>query len=317
MRRLLRLLKNPYRSIQSVKLRVKFRQRKITMGSDYPDKIFYVIRRIPPGEGMFSNIHNIMAHIKYAVNNHWVPLIDMQNYATRYDMSVPIMGSKNTWEHLFEQPFNYTLDMILHAKNIILSSGYDLPDADIVSECIFDENKIKNNNQIMSKYIRLKKNILEEVRLKKNMVLSNRRVLGVFLRGTDYNSKAKRLRDHQIQPRLQYVIDDAKKYLHLWRCDALFLVTEDADISLAFKKTFGDKVILLPKDRVNSYHGESNPINHLQIDRYSHSVEYITEINILSCCDCFLGSMAGGSIAAFELRGKHYDNQYIYNIGKH
>ena len=118
MKRLLRLLKNPYRSIQSLKLRLKFRQHKITMGSDYPDKIFYVIRRIPPGEGMFSNIHNIMAHIKYAVNNHWIPLIDMQNYATRYDMSVPIMGSKNTWEHLFEQPFNYTLDMILHAKNI-------------------------------------------------------------------------------------------------------------------------------------------------------------------------------------------------------
>ena len=49
-----------------------------------PDTTFYVIRRSDGHAGINSQFNTNLGHVRYAVNNGWIPVIDMQNYPNAY-----------------------------------------------------------------------------------------------------------------------------------------------------------------------------------------------------------------------------------------
>ena len=62
-------------------------------GKNFPDKIFYVIRRNPLGSGLLSIFHWVLNHTLYAILNGYIPVVNMADYKTHYNEIVPIDGT--------------------------------------------------------------------------------------------------------------------------------------------------------------------------------------------------------------------------------
>ncbi|MCC8192296.1 MAG: hypothetical protein LIO41_04575 [Ruminococcus sp.] len=93
------------------------------------DKMIYIIRRVEKC-GFFSNYFFVLGHIIYALNNNYIPVVDMENYMTLYSEHKELHGTKNAWEYYFYQPIGkISLECAYESKEYILSSGlyqYDL-----------------------------------------------------------------------------------------------------------------------------------------------------------------------------------------------
>lgn len=66
----------------------------------------------------------------------------------------------------------------------------------------------------------------------------NDRVLGVHLRGTDYSGK--KPNDYAIPPPNEFAVKVIVEKIRDWKCNKIFLATEDKAIIQFFKDTFGD-----------------------------------------------------------------------------
>ena len=64
------------------------------------NQIFYVIQRFRGG-GMFSNLNYVIHHLRIANDLGCIPVIDMQNFPTKYNETNPIKGTRNAWEYFF------------------------------------------------------------------------------------------------------------------------------------------------------------------------------------------------------------------------
>ena len=77
-----------------------------SFGEKNSDKVFYVICRDYAGawkEGLFSWWTYVMKNIRYALENEYIPIVDMQNFGSLY-MEKDMIGKINAWEQYFRQP---------------------------------------------------------------------------------------------------------------------------------------------------------------------------------------------------------------------
>ena len=81
-------------------------EQKKSFGNKNPDKPFFVIRLYPPAAGFLADYNYVLGYMKYAYDNGWIPVVDMQNYQTLYNEDHPIHGTTNVWEYFFEQPLD-------------------------------------------------------------------------------------------------------------------------------------------------------------------------------------------------------------------
>ena len=161
---------------------------------------YYIIRRQDPTVGLFSNYLIFAGKIKYALQNGFIPVIDMKNYPNAY-LQPNLLGKENAWEYYFEQPFKINLDEAYNSENVILSSG---DDGEFVSGTMATFN---NKNNILTEWrmlvklglLKVRDDLMKEFTDTYNKIFSeNDRVMGVLMRGTDYT--ARRPNGHPIPP---------------------------------------------------------------------------------------------------------------------
>ena len=54
------------------------KQRHVFLGFNYPDKKFYLIRSFNATSGIFTNFTVFLKHLRFAIENGLIPVIDMQ-----------------------------------------------------------------------------------------------------------------------------------------------------------------------------------------------------------------------------------------------
>jgi hypothetical protein len=219
-----------------------YREKRERYGEENADQTFYIIRRQDSyiGSGLFSHVITTVAHIKYAVEKGYVPVVDMMNYPNLY-ISKNELHKVNPWDYYFEQPGGYKVEDIKSSKNIILSNGgipTHRPNA------ILPKEELSVWKEYTNKYIKL----IPEVENKINKewsyyVKPNMRVLGVLCRGTDYI--ARKPKGHPKQPDINMVIHKVKEIFSdekAYGFSKIFLATEDKMIYDKFKDIFGDAI---------------------------------------------------------------------------
>ncbi len=72
-------------------------------------KTYYIIRRADPMVGLFSNYIVFAGHIRFALANGLLPVIDMRNFPNAY-LEPKLLGKENAWEYYFRQPFDISLE---------------------------------------------------------------------------------------------------------------------------------------------------------------------------------------------------------------
>ena len=289
----------------------RWRERKISRGSDNPNICFYVIRRHANRAGLFSFALTNLASIKYALDQGYTPVIDMQNSPNPM-ISADEVGKVNAWDLFFEQPAGVNLNDISSSRHIILSTIHPpvkYPDYNSLS----DQEELNMWSYLMNKYIILLPEIENDVNSYINNCFRTKRILGVLCRGTDY--VAQRPKDHPIQPDVDLIIADSKKLIQQWNLELIYLATEDTDIWNRFSEEFPGKVVSFQNHHFSTSGNENvNDIANSLLSPYARNREYLTSIAILSRCNVLLAGATSGSIGAL-LMSKGYEYSHIYQLG--
>jgi hypothetical protein len=319
----------PDRAIKSILLKTihfarkyKYRERKTSYGNENPDKVFYIIGYPEFTAGLFSLVNAVLKHIVYAEKFGYIAVVDFQNFETQYHDS-GTFGKENAWEYFFEQPMGYSLRDISKSKNIIFSMKTSNPRIRILD---FDINLSdspdlqKYYNGLFQTYIRPNKTTQDYLAADESKIfIENRKLLGVLCRGTDYTRK--KPAGHEIQPDPKEIIINAKDIITKYKCTHIYLATEDQDIYDIFEKEFGDILLSNGQTRFSGRELENvqflaNVKKKRERDKYFLALEYLSSVNILSKCSCFIGGQTTGTFGVYALtKGFEYD--YVYNLGKY
>ena len=293
--------------------------KKTSFGDENKDKIFYVIGR---GEGglLWILLQNL-GHIAYAVERGYIPVIDLQNNDNQY-LERDALYKENAWEYYFKQPMGYNLQDISKSKNII----YNWDDAFPINYGIdVNINEDKENlyyfRKIYRKYIKFSDFAQEYLYNDFHSIMNDckYKTLGVLCRGTDYLYK--RPLGHYIQPEPEEVIKKAEEVMKCYKCEYLYLATEDHDIFTLFKQYFGNKLLTNNQLRFSKKDIENiqylSQINHnRKRDKYFMGLEYLSSIFLLSKCSCFIGGLTAGTTGVY-LMSDGFEYDFFYELGRY
>jgi len=292
-----------------------------SFGDLYPDKTFYVIRRRDKFAGVNSHFISAMGHIRYAVQNGWIPIVDMQNYPNAL-LDEKQFGIQNAWEYYFKQPCEYSLEEVYQSKNVILSDGipkkiYPNDSMDFLTRPDF----IQMWHQYFIKYVGLSDSLQKQIDQKSAQYFATKkrdRILGAFLRGTDYLTL--KPYEHPVQPSIHEAILKSAEVLKEQNCKWLFLVTEDQNILTAFQKEFADSLIYIKEQPRYGVMSAGEHIAeysfHRENDNYLKGMECMIQVGLLMECDCFIGGRTSGCVATLVMQPE-YDYTYFWNLGRY
>ena len=282
-------------------------------------KIYYIIRRLNTSVGLFSNYIVFAGQIKYALQNGWIPVIDMKNYPNNY-LDPVLLGKVNSWEYYFCQPIGgITLEEAYNSDNVILSSD-TVPDFPNASMSFYNnENNILDNWRAIVKLglLRLQPIIQEEISIIYNRLFSkNDKILGVYMRGTDYINLKPAY--HPIPPSVELVFDTIEAVRNKWNYNKIFLSAEDYDTVVRFKEKFGNICVTTNRQYIN-YDGKTNlPKYHSNRpnDFFLSGKEYLTDLVIMSNCNSLIAARCSGSVGVMMMSGG-FENQLVFDLGNY
>lgn len=285
-------------------------------GRQNPDKTFFIVRRTDTYSGLLSLLMTHLMRIDEAIKRGCIPVVDMQNNFNVY-LPEDKIGKENAWEYYFEQPMNYGLKDIRKSKNILLGSG-DVPEAFPYNDVKFasgETGELRYWQELAQKYIRLNQTTSKYIQeLENKMFEPGDRILGVKCRGTDY-LRAKP-EGHPRQPSVEQIIQKTEEVMQEMNCNKIFLATEDATMYDAFVEYFKDAVVTNKKEYVEYEKGPIGKVVYTEDtkEKYMEGLEYLSQIIILSRCNCFIAGLTSGTIGAM-LFTKGYEYSYIFDLG--
>lgn len=284
-----------------------------TYGSLYSSYIFYVIRNGETTSSLGPMMLWVLKQLKIMGEKGagYIPVIDL-SYFDNVFTDIDELEKINPWEYYFEQPTHFSLQAAYHAKNVILGNA----DVDVnLGDFIDDSELQKEYIRLFEKYIHISKRIEKKSSAIYNSIIRPEwKVLGVVFRGTDYKNRA--VPGEHRQPGIEDLIVKTKVLMHEWGCDHVFLATEDKGAVEIFKRNLGDQLVYTEKERYDSS-VECTQTHSFdrEFDRYLKGEEYLTEIYVLSKCDCLLSGRVGILGAALPMNAGKYENKYIYDLG--
>lgn len=294
---------------------VVWRERKTSFGNRDSGKKYYIVRRASKVQGLFSYVFTNLVRIENAIQQGYIPVVDMQNYRNSFQEKDQFKKI-NSWELFFEQPMNISLKDISNDKNIILGNG-GTPEfiPNTTEEFLNDTKSFSYWSSVMKTYVRpnskMKSYILDR---KKKLFPDSCRVVGVLGRGTDYTATKPYM--HPIQPEVSDLIAKTREVMEKYCCTHIFLATEDDGVYRAFKNAFGDSLVINQDVRYENTGRKLITEMHTERenDKFLTGRDYLTSVFILAQCNCLVAGKTSGSLAALLL-SDGYEYTYLFNLG--
>ncbi len=293
----------------------EFAERSVVNDSGSQTTHIYLIRRRPPGGGLFSNVNHVLQGIEYAKNLDMTPIVDMQNYWTSYSQKKPFNGSKNSWEYFFKPVSEVKISDIAQYKYLTLSKGDriqpDSPLADLGLGFVMDNELLMRYSQLYSENIRINEQTQKFIDRIKDFLEWESNTMGVFYRGTDY--VATKPKGHAKQPSLSMLLSRLESKLDKESYSRLFISTEDNEARKRLNSTYS--LIAYKEFREKKTIEKFLSNRHSQSKQTIEALGYLAEIYLLSECRSITCSIANGSASALLINGGKYSNPDILNLG--
>lgn len=293
--------------------------------NDSKDKIF-IIKRTPPGAGLFSNYMLILEHFVMNPNRNY--LIDWQNFKTEYNEKKAINGTKNAFEYYWNQPLDKSLKKVYRSKNYYITP--DRPDEKKLNfydlDTLLDEECL-NKFYLSSQRIQLNQTTQSHINNIYKSLLENKITLGIQHRSTDY--EILKPKDHYIQPTIDELVEQAQILYETKNFEQIFISSDDKKaidefiikINIDVPVKFTNRSLINSEENPREYNNNSKIIAKSKAnrknDKYLFGLEYLTDIYLLSKSNYFIGGFNSGTAAIIVLNNKNFDYQYIFNLGKY
>lgn len=274
-----------------------------------PKKTFFVIYREVDDIGFGSQLYVAIHQIAYAEKKKYIPVIHRKLKESENPLS-------NQWEECFLPVQLYELKDVYSSKNLIICSNKLPPNGTFYDFWNISKRKLIKYQQLFQKYIHLNEPMKHYiVQLWMNMFNENDRILGVLLRGSDYNETV--AYGHPRQPTLKEALNMIEKIKMEYHCNKIFLATEDSKILHDLKKHYKDNCLYyIDQERVDRE--DYKTINYIlcekNIDKKKMLRDYIAAIYILSRCQCLVcGNTSASNI--LPLISDSYECMYRFDLG--
>lgn len=285
-----------------------------TFGSLYKNHTFYVIRIKSISSSLGALILWVLIQLKIVEEKGYIPVIDFSGFWNVF-LEDDELGIVNPWEYYFEQPTQFSLAAAYHAKNVVLGTADAYHSTYDLDTLIENEKVLKEYSRLFNKYIHISKRVEKKsMIIFENLIDSCWKILGVVYRGTDYRNRP--VPGENRQPDMEELLQKTTKCMENWNCDHIFLATEDKGAVKRFRDKFGDKMVCIEKERYDSA-VEYTWLHKFQreFDAYLKGEEYLTEIYILSKCNCLLSGRCGILSVVLPMNSGKYERKYIYDLG--
>ena len=300
------------------KKEVFFSEHKKQFGDSNEKIEIYIIRRKPPGGGLFSNVNHVLQGLIYAKEMKMYPVVDMKNYATEYSQIYGFNGEKNAWEYFFNPVSNISLTDSYKSKNVILSEGDRILKNHIMSgrniAYILDKEFLEEAHKIYGDHIdlnRYTKSYIEYILNVKEINLDF--TLGVFLRGTDYLLGPT---GHPIQPHINEVIKDICNFLENKPIKKILLSTDDLQLRKKLEAKFGDLILeSIRSDTESLFSNQLRDQFKIPEGAIARNLSYLSEIYILSKLSFNISSLSNGSTIMYVINGGKFTDSKLYYYG--
>lgn len=309
-----------------------------TFQRERPDENkYYVIYENQPQGGLFVYLINVCVQIAYAEHNGYIPVIDMLNFSNNLRNSD--QQDINAWELYFKQPGGVGVQDVYGEDNIVFCDEEkqkilyigDVNNEEVYNdyEIVIDEGKTfqewYQNEELMHRFQSFwKRNIKysdfasEYIENQcKKLLDPEKRFLGLLCRGTDYISLQPK--GHYIQPTVEMILDKVSEIMKEYRCDFIFCATEDELIYRKLKQYFGERLIGLDVSRVRYRDGYllSDLYDRQKMNIYKRQLDYLTELELLSRCQCLIAGKTTGSRFLPVMKDGQYEYLFYWELGRY
>lgn len=203
---------------------------------------YYVIYRSAGGAGFFSNYAWVLGHVVFATKFGYIPVVDMENYATLYSEEQPVNGTSNAWNYYFEDVSDISLREVYEKENYVLGKDQSLQkyaEKYCEREYRFPTPKtVAYYAPYIDRYLKVRKELREEFNTEwSRSVSSSDQVLGIHIRGTDMKNNLGHPMPADAQTYLRRVKEFLKEHPTV---NKIFLATDENDVKEAFENAFRD-----------------------------------------------------------------------------
>lgn len=279
------------------------------------DRKVYIIRRRPPGGGLFSNVNHVLQGIEVAKARGLVPYVDMKNYWTSYSQREPFRDVNNAWQYFFEPVSELTLNLALSSRTIVYSAGDRINNNSLLSDrslkFVLDPEAIDYLHTLYTNTIKLNSLSIELIANVKSFLNWTPDTLGVFYRGTDYLSLMPS--GHARQPSIERMQIEISNKLQESSFRNIFLSTEDLQVRELLSAISPE--MTYPDFRELEVMRTLLPSGEKASSQVMNAFGYLAEIYLLSEARSIVASIANGSATAIILNGNRYENPVVINVG--
>lgn len=282
------------------------------------DKVFYVFRIDKKEIGVLSTYLLCLDELQDVEKKGYIPVFDMKNQENVYN--------QNEWSCYFNTVNACNnIDEVYKSRNVILGwKNGNGPKRIRWMEKILTEDEIIRFNKLAVKYMGFSSEIKERAKTVLDKTPFSEKVLGLALRASFLRGELLKkdiFQGHPKQKTLSETIKLAKQMMERWQCEYIFVSVEDREWLEEFKKEFGEKCLYLERERVHFF-WNGNPIDDTEevysefenISMKKRTMDYLTEVYILSKCNSLFGSLSSGMTVAQILNNNKYEHTNIcYN----
>lgn len=287
-------------------------------GNLYPEKNVYYIKTDSDVRGFFSMFCLVLDALVIADRYHLSPVVEFGTH-TLYYQGIEINGSKNPFEYYFQQVSQIDISEVTECSRVLLyrdgqrNVDYNEPYS-VASQQISngDDAYIKSRALVCKKYLKLNPVVKEYIDRNVFNILGSDRVLGIHVRGTDFN---KGYLNHAKAVTEEQYIEATDLAIKKEKYKKIFLATDEQKIITLFKKHYGQKMVCY-EDVLRSLTGEA--LHFCTAERKNHKyllgLEVLRDMMTLSACDGLIAGFSNVSLAARIMKASNAENYSYINI---
>lgn len=276
----------------------QLQQQKYSFGKKNKNKTFYVIKR-SPGAGFFSNFIFVLKNLEFSIKKKLTPIVDMENFITKYNEKKNINNIKNVWELYFSNFSKYNLLDIYKSKNVVVcSNNFDVSLNDFNKLSLYQifKSKFKINNEIL---FNVKKFIKK--------YFKNQNIVGIHIRGTDQKITP----NHHLPPTIFDIISIIENKIKQNPNVKFFIVTDEKKYLDTLKKKYSSRILFFKSFRANSITDFN--LSKRKYHRNKLGLESLSEAIILSYCHEIVYCKSNIPLFAIFLNNKIKIKTELYN----
>lgn len=282
--------------------------------------IYFVIRRRPPGAGLFSNVNHVLQGIIRAEQLGLIPTVDMENYWTWYNRSYFLSKTHNAWEYFFQPLSSVHENSSYYDCSRVLSSGDRLLPNHWLSDqglrFMLESQKIQQLGNLVEKYIILN-DYVKDVLLKCKELIrwDPENTLTLFYRGTEYTEKEPPR--HARQPTIEQILQKLSD-VEIDPQLRIFIASEDENLRKFIVEKYGETRVYSDfkgSSRFVEALTQSIPNFRPTDNEIIRTFGYLIQTYLSSESAEIVASIANGSAFTFMLNQNRYRRAFIFDLG--